>query len=115
MFSKSQEQELHFIRIIQEPNSEKLMPVSLYPCFSVSLHLCIPVSLYLFILLSLYPNISVPLYPLSMGVKYFPEGIFLRATFQVTISQMYNFPKVSLGPLGAAGCNGGPSAETRVG
>ena len=124
-FSKSQEQELHFIRIIQEPDSEKLVPVSLYPCLSVSLHLCIPVSLYLFIPVSLYPCFYVFLYPISMGVRYFSKGISPRATSQVTIFQVAtsqmcnfpsdNFPKVWLGPLRRRSRQWGQSAAARMG
>ena len=55
-------------------------------------------------------SVSVTSLPLRLniniiqGVRYYPKGIFPRATSQVTISQvatsqMCNFPKVRLGPL----------------
>ena len=78
--------------------------------FALSSHLLILISssppFCLLIPSSLSPH---PLFLVSSGVRYFPKGIFPRATSQVTISkvatsQMYsfpsdNFPKARLGLL----------------
>ena len=58
------------------------------------------------------------------GVRYFPKGIFPRATFHVKISLVAtfqrcnfpsgNFPKVSIGPVRRLRLQWGPNATTRI-
>ena len=61
---------------------------------------------------------------LSIGVRYFPKGIFTRATFQVTISQASTSHRLCFALWGTTGCNGGralclgwargPSSSARI-